>query len=45
MKAKERTGKMLGEEVAKSMFKDIETIHQFHSEYLLPQLQERLQFW
>ncbi|ELU17722.1 hypothetical protein CAPTEDRAFT_217865 [Capitella teleta] len=43
--AKSRVAKMLGDDVAKSLFRDIEVLHQFHGEYLLPQLQDRLKNW
>ncbi|KAK2148563.1 hypothetical protein LSH36_491g02035 [Paralvinella palmiformis] len=44
-KVKQRTQKVTNTDVANSMFKDIEVIHQFHKENLLPQLQHRLENW
>ena len=44
-KVKEKTTKLLGQETAKQMFHDIDTIYTFHSEYLLPSLSDRLKKW
>ena len=45
LQVKKNTTKLLGPDIARQMFHDIETIYTFHSDYLLPTLSDRLKKW
>ncbi|XP_051664678.1 FYVE, RhoGEF and PH domain-containing protein 2 [Manacus candei] len=40
-----KTGKTVPEEVVKMIFSNISSIHQFHSEFFLPELRKRMEDW
>ncbi len=42
---KEKAKQMFDEKIALQMFHDIEEMHKFHSEMLLPNLRDRLVKW
>ena len=45
LQLKAETSSILQPDVAKAMFQNIEVIHQFHHDNLLPELRERLDNW
>ena len=45
LQLKQETSSILQPDVAKAMFQNIEVIHQFHHDNLLPELRERLDNW
>ena len=45
LQMKEKAKKLFGDFTAKQMFPNAESMYKFHSENLLPQLQNRLHHW